>query len=166
MQHVLCSMRWGTPFSTGCSNSFWLHVQHYIPTLLAWKGVEAETDCSGSMTYVHWWGEGATMKPETFVRDEVSGDLIEQMRCVPAQLMHCCFVLLHEDSQRAPLTPASSFKQIFYAMLCHLTLAERCDSPSPRQMGGVNTAVDQVLLHHECVGLVCTACCWWPSGID
>lgn len=32
------------------------------------------------MTYVHWWGEGDTMKPETFVRDEVSGDLIEQMR--------------------------------------------------------------------------------------
>ncbi|CAL8470673.1 g10215 [Coccomyxa elongata] len=54
--------------------------EHYIPTLLALKGVEAETDCSGSMTYVHWWGEGATMKPETFVRDEVSGDLIEQMR--------------------------------------------------------------------------------------
>lgn len=84
-------------------------VQHYIPTLLALKGVEAETDCSGSMTYVHWWGEGATMKPETFVRDEVSGDLIEQMRCVPAHLMHPCFFTLPEHSQGAPLTLASFF---------------------------------------------------------
>lgn len=58
-------------------------MQHYIPTLLALKGVEGETDCSGSMTYVHWWGEGDSMKPETFVRSEVSGDLIEQMRCAP-----------------------------------------------------------------------------------
>ena len=56
-------------------------VQHYIPSLLAINGVEAETDCSGAMTYVHWWGDGEHMQLETFYRDEVSGDLIEQMRC-------------------------------------------------------------------------------------
>ena len=56
----------------------WL--QHYIPTLLALSGKEAETDCSGSMTYVHWYGDGVHMNVETFNMHEVSGDLIEQMR--------------------------------------------------------------------------------------
>lgn len=56
-------------------------VQHYIPTLLAKHGLEAETDCSGAMTYVHWWGEEGEMHQEMFYPDEVSGDLVEQMRC-------------------------------------------------------------------------------------
>lgn len=54
--------------------------QHYIPSLLAVKGLEEETDCSGSITYVHWWGDGEHMQPETFNLWEVSGDLVEQMR--------------------------------------------------------------------------------------
>ena len=57
-----------------------LLVQHYVPSLLALKGLEEETDCSGSMTYVHWWGDGEHMQPETFNLWEVSGDLVEQMR--------------------------------------------------------------------------------------
>lgn len=56
-------------------------MQHYVPSLLALKGLEEETDCSGSMTYVHWWGDGEHMQPETFNLWEVSGDLVEQMRC-------------------------------------------------------------------------------------
>ena len=65
---------------------FWLAcklpvpMQHYVPSLLALKGLEDETDCSGSMTYVHWWGDGEHMQPETFNLWEVSGDLVEQMR--------------------------------------------------------------------------------------
>ena len=58
----------------------WCHMQHYVPSLLALKGLEDETDCSGSMTYVHWWGDGEHMQPETFNLWEVSGDLVEQMR--------------------------------------------------------------------------------------
>ena len=64
--------------------------QHYIPSLLALAGLEGETDCSGAMTYVHWWGEGDDMHLETFYRDEVSGDLIEQMRCGGPSPMHGC----------------------------------------------------------------------------
>ncbi len=45
--------------------------------------MEEETDCIGAMTYIHWWGNWRKMQPETYVRDEVCGDLIEQMRCGP-----------------------------------------------------------------------------------
>ena len=64
-------------------------MQHYIPSLLAINGAEGETDCSGAMTYVHWWGDGEHMQLETFYRDEVSGDLIEQMRCARACPLRC-----------------------------------------------------------------------------
>ena len=46
--------------------------------------MEEETDCIGAMTYIHWWGNWRKMQPETYVRDEVCGDLIEQMRCGPS----------------------------------------------------------------------------------
>lgn len=55
--------------------------QHYLASLLAAKGLEEETDCIGAMTYTHWWGNWKKMQPETYVRDEVCGDLIEQLRC-------------------------------------------------------------------------------------
>lgn len=63
--------------------------QHYMASLLAAKGLEEETDCIGAMTYIHWWGNWKKMQPETYVRDEVCGDLIEQMRCAsaPASLL-------------------------------------------------------------------------------
>ncbi|KAK9842288.1 hypothetical protein WJX81_004782 [Elliptochloris bilobata] len=54
--------------------------EHYLASLLAAKGLEEETDCIGAMTYIHWWGNWKKMQPETYVRDEVCGDLIEQMR--------------------------------------------------------------------------------------
>lgn len=28
--------------------------EHYMPVLLAYKGMEAQTDCSGSLTNVDW----------------------------------------------------------------------------------------------------------------
>ena len=59
-------------------------VQHYMASLLAAKGLEEETDCIGALTYIHWWGNWKKMQPETYVRDEVCGDLIEQMRCARA----------------------------------------------------------------------------------
>lgn len=58
--------------------------QHYMASLLAAKGLEEETDCIGALTYIHWWGNWKKMQPETYVRDEVCGDLIEQMRCARA----------------------------------------------------------------------------------
>jgi len=57
-----------------------------MSSLLAARGMEEETDCIGAMTYIHWWGNWRKMQPETYVRDEVCGDLIEQMRCGPLLL--------------------------------------------------------------------------------
>ena len=71
-------------------------MQHYLPTLLASKGLDQETDCYGGMTFVHWWGDNKKMQPETFIVEEVCGDLIEQMRCSPApplpSLLYSCFL--------------------------------------------------------------------------
>jgi hypothetical protein len=58
------------------------------------NGLESETDCSGAMTYVHWWGEEGEMHQEMFYPEEVSGDLVEQMRCAPCPPCSCSFLWL------------------------------------------------------------------------
>ena len=77
-----------------------------MASLLAAKGLEEETDCIGALTYIHWWGNWKKMQPETYVRDEVCGDLIEQMRCARARL------------PRAMLCPAFVHRTIACAATC------------------------------------------------
>lgn len=51
--------------------------EHYIPTLIAWKGMENETNCAGGFSYVRFGVSG--VHPRTFGPRDVSPELFRQL---------------------------------------------------------------------------------------
>jgi hypothetical protein len=60
----------------------WEHVlcvdEHYLPTILAWKGLENETTCSDGMTYVHWPSAVAS-HPTTFTGGDINKSFLKAL---------------------------------------------------------------------------------------
>jgi hypothetical protein len=50
--------------------------EHYVPTLLAWSGMETETTCSSSVTYTEW--RGRAPHPTTFT--DATAAVLAQLR--------------------------------------------------------------------------------------
>lgn len=50
--------------------------EHYVPTLLAWSGLEGEATCGGGITYTEWRARAA--HPTSF--KEATGAVLAQMR--------------------------------------------------------------------------------------
>ena len=63
--------------------------EHYIPTLLAWKNLEAETTCRGGFAYVKFMGHP---HPQTFYPRDINSELFKQLRedayCSGTKLCH------------------------------------------------------------------------------
>ena len=51
--------------------------EHYIPTLLAWKGVENETTCAGGFSYVRFGVSG--VHPRTFGPSDITPELFHRL---------------------------------------------------------------------------------------
>ncbi len=51
--------------------------EHYIPTLLAWKGLENETTCAGGFAYVRFSVSG--VHPRTFGPRDITPELFNQL---------------------------------------------------------------------------------------
>jgi hypothetical protein len=60
----------------------WEHVmcvdEHYLPTILAWKGLENETTCSDGFTYVHWPSAVAS-HPSTFTGSDINPSFLKSL---------------------------------------------------------------------------------------
>lgn len=51
--------------------------EHYIPTLLAWKGLDNETSCAGGFAYVHYCN--TCVHPRTFGPRDISPTLFKEL---------------------------------------------------------------------------------------
>lgn len=54
--------------------------EHYMSALLAFKGVERETDCAGVITWADW-AHGEIIHPKTYRPPELSPQLLNDLRC-------------------------------------------------------------------------------------
>jgi hypothetical protein len=64
------------------TESAWAHVmccdEHYLPTILAWKGLENETTCSDGFAYVYWPSSSA-MHPTTFTGSVINKSFLRKL---------------------------------------------------------------------------------------
>ncbi|KAK9789383.1 hypothetical protein WJX73_006397 [Symbiochloris irregularis] len=80
--------------------SFCVADEHYIPTLLAMKGLDNETDCTGAVT--HAWWDGPYSHPRTHGSQDVGDDLLRTVRGN------------NEDPNRCPVdSTTASVRQVF-----------------------------------------------------
>ena len=52
--------------------------EHYLPTILAWKGLENETTCSDGFAYVHWPSAVAS-HPSTFTGSDINKSFLKAL---------------------------------------------------------------------------------------